>query len=209
MGGVVLAAQLMRKGVYVTYVSAGKGDTTVVGGVLHVTTGFDVGAFEIGFFQVLEDELGATDGLFASVVGVGVSDIGFYRVGERVHTGGGSNVLGQAYGKSRIEHGELRDQHGVVDGALGVVGVVADNGGDRRFATRSRSGRHGEERGQLLHDFEVALQLLNSLVGASYAATDRLGAVHGRTAAYGNDTLATVGLIKFVSFVDEGNVRVG
>ena len=130
-------------------------------------------------------------------------------MGERVHTRGGRDVLGQSYREQRVHNGVVRDEHGVVDGIFLVSVRVGNDRGEGRFAARAGRGGNGDERRKLFQDAQQTFHFGNGFAGTRHTSADALRAVHGRTAAERDDDVAVVVLVKFQPFLDVGDGGIG
>ena len=192
MGDAVPAAQTVGHGMDIPHITLGEGGAGQVGGAQHVGPGFPVMAVVVGFRQVVEDELHGLDGGGPGALGGGAADVGFHCVGQRIHAGGGGQLPGQVEGHVRIEDCIMGDQREIVDGVFVVDFLVGDDGRQGGFAAGAGGGGHGDEQRQAVHHVEQALHLVQRLTGPHNAGAHGLGAVHGGTAAEGDEPLAAV-----------------
>src|SRR5699024_6715291 len=98
--------------------------------------------------QVGKDQLYGLDGGGAGALGGGTANVGFHRVGQRVHAGGGRQVRRQAQRHVGVQHRIMRDQRKIVDGVFVVDLFVGDHGGQRRLAAGAGRRRHGDQQRQ-------------------------------------------------------------
>ena len=127
------------------------------------------------------------------VVAVCGGNVGFDRVGHRVHTGVGNQLLRHGLGQLGIDDGDVRRDLEVGDRVLGSLGIVGDDGEGGHFGRRAGSGGNGAEVGfvtqfgkseDLAHVFEGAFRIF-------IFDPHGLRRVDGRTAADGNDPVGT------------------
>ena len=118
-------------------------------------------------------------------------------------------MLGKFYSERGIEHGVMRDKHGVVDGVLIVSLAVGDDRGESRFASGTRGGGHGKERRYLFKHLENAFHFAHGLVGTCDARADTLGAIHGRAAAESDYAFAVALFIQSDTRFDIVNRGIG
>ena len=209
VGHAVEAAERVRDRVDVTDVRTRERHAGEQRRFLHHVPRFLILTVVIGALQIFEHKLCGFNSVFLGVARILAAYVGFDRVGERVHTGSGSDVLGKSHRKERIHDRVMRDEHGIVDGIFLVRVGVGDDGGESRLAARARRGGNGDERRKFLHDAQQPFHLGNGFVGTRHARADALCAVHGRTAAERDDRVALVISVKFEPFLDVRDRGVG
>ena len=217
------AAETMADAVDVTDAASGEAHAGVVGCLEHLLTGFDVGRVVIGDFEPFEDPYDRVFTQFVELLVV-VPDVGvtLYRMGQSVETGGRGDFLRKAGGEFRIEDRNVRTDERVGDGEL-VVGLhVGDDRGDGGFGTGAGGGGdriefrreiavegHFRQRGDRdgNHENEGA-KALDGTGRTANAGADTFRAVHGRTAADGDEGFTLVFFVKLQRGFDVLDARV-
>ena len=100
--------------------------------------------------QILKDEAHAFDGDAFSHGMVARRAIGFEAMGESVHAGAGGDERRHADGEFRIADHHARHHLGMEDHLLGLRQLLGDDAGAADLGARSRRGRHGNHRGDLV-----------------------------------------------------------
>ena len=151
------------------------------------------------------------DGLDGGCVGEGVGvggDIGFHRVGQCVHAGGGGEGGGHAHHELRVVDGDGRGDPPVHDAHLHLPCGVGDDAEPGDLRGGAGGGVHGHQGGQglvgLVHAF-----IVGDLAAVGGHQANALGAVVGGAAAQGEDAVAAVVVIELLPFHHVGVLGVG
>ena len=192
------AAKRVRESVHGAHVSAGEGEACAIGCVLHVQAGFFVLTVFISFEEVFKHEFDRDARVLLGAAGVCAADVRLDRVGQSVHTRGGGDGLGQVISKSGVQNRVVRDQVQVVHQVLIARFGVGDDRRHGNFATGARRGGDGKQSGDVPPNLQKTFHLRKSAVGVGNLRAATFGAVHRRTAADGDQAVATVFRIKFV-----------
>ena len=209
VGNVISSAERMSDGVDVAHIGFGEGTACIVGGPEHVSAGVDIEAFFDGGVEIFKDKFHGLEGIFPGAVSGGVADIGLHGVGQGIHSGGGGDERRQAKCHLRVQHCVVRNQEKVVDGIFVSAFIVGDDGSQSGLAAGACGSGDGDEKGQLMVDFEDSFHFGETLFRAGGPGTDGLGAVHAGTSAETDDGLAVVGKIEIQGLLDVGSSGIG
>ena len=119
-------------------------------GAHHVRARLEVVAVGDSLRQILEHEAHALDGDAFGHRMIARRAIGFEAMGERVHAGARGDEGRHADGQFRIADDHARHHLGVKDHLLGLRRLLGDDAGAADLRARSRRGRHGNHRGDLV-----------------------------------------------------------
>ena len=128
----------------------------------------------------------------------------------RDHIGyAGSRLVGrQREGECGIHDGEHGAVEVGVEAALEVLGIVADDGGVRRFGARSGDGGYRDDGDALLWWGALREEVPHVAVIAG-AEGDGLRSVHGRAAAHGYDYVNALRAGEFDALANGGDLGIG
>ena len=109
VGHIVLPAERMRYGMDVSHIGPGKSKSCPVRGKQHIGTGFFIGAVFVGFFNIGKNKFRCGKRHLAGFLCGGASDVGFHRVGQRIHPGGCGEGRRQGVCHGSIQNGIPRN----------------------------------------------------------------------------------------------------
>ena len=113
-------------------------------------------------------------------------------MGQGVHAGGSGEVRGKRMGQTGVQHRIAGNEHKVIHHIFVLLFRIDDDRCQRDFAAGSGSGGNGNQGGDLLQDPQGALQHSHGSSGAGNPCTHSFGAVHGGTAADGDQRLTVL-----------------
>lgn len=130
--------------------------------------------FSTGGVEIFKDKFHGLEGIFPGAVGGGVADIGLHGVGQGIHSGGGGDERWQAKCHLRVQHRVVRNQEKVVDGIFVSAFIVGDDGSQSGLAAGACGSGNGDEKGQLMADFEDSFHFGETLFRAGGRAPTAL-----------------------------------
>ena len=192
VGNVVLTAQRVGYGVDIAHIGSGEGNARPIGGGEHIASGLIILAVPVSPLHVGKNQPGGFQSLLPGLTGGGTADIGFHRMGQSIHAGGGGEMGRQGEREPGVQHRILGDEDEIVHHILVLNLGVRNDGSQGGFAAGSGGGGNGNQSGKRTQNPQGTLELSQRGAGTSQPSPHSLGTVHGGAAANGNQGLAPV-----------------
>ena len=153
MGDTVLATQLMRDRMHIAHVDLVDRQTGIVSTHGHAFAGGNVGTIAKGGGQVVENQLHPHARILQPGIPLPDTNVGLNGVGQRVHSGGGSDMRWQPGNQLCIQGHYLRQQGATGNNTLFMGDGVGNNSPHSSFRTRTRSGGNDIQRQHIMLHF--------------------------------------------------------
>ncbi|OPZ43586.1 MAG: hypothetical protein BWY94_01853 [Actinobacteria bacterium ADurb.BinA094] len=179
-------------------------------GVGHAGPRLQVRAVLHGPLEPLGHQLDGVQGHGVVEELVVVAGVALDRVGQRVHARGAGDRRRQAQHELRVDQGDVGgDQRGAADVVLDAAPRVGDHRPERHLAAGARRRGDGHERRDAALNGVVTPFVPGDRPAVRGDHADRLGDVHRRASADGDEPVAALGPVQSRRPVDQGDVGVG